>query len=309
MFPPLEPSQVPDIWFCPVCVSRNWHVPPIMTQPPPTKVNGTTRLPTPPQSGNIGDIEQQNDTSTTEVICLSEPNSGSSAERSGIPEKPTQWKDSQGWRDTQRWKENSSYAPRGYILDPASTDSFIPLYADGPSIPLSTVIKRRVEVSDEGYSVQESTRQIQCSPSISSCIPSTSRGKHRRTGKVAGSKSPPRKRYKYSDVPEDVENALDLIRNHLYSVSQSTKSQDVDERAQVLEQKMKIQEGEMLICRQELQAMKQKLSVEVSNMETVRAENAELRQEVEELRAIAQKKEDQMKNRQHMFRTVVGTEI
>lgn len=227
MLPPLEPSQVPDIWFCSVCVARNWHVPPIMTQSPPAKAAGMSRLPTSPQSGNIGDTEQQSNTSATDVISLPKPNPGSSAERSGIPENPTHsWKDTQGWKEARRWKENSSHAPRGYLLDPSPTDRFIPLYGVGPSIPLSTIKKVSPRVFGRRLPHRR-TRSTDSEPSghilhYSKYVA----GQVTPYRKVACNKSPPRKRYKYSDVPVDVENALDLIRSHLYNVSQSRKSQD-----------------------------------------------------------------------------------
>jgi hypothetical protein len=311
MFPPLEPNQVPEIWFCPVCVARNWHVPPDVTHPPPAKLAGQPPTSTRLQSGMVDAGDQQGNTSTSEVFSLLKLNFDASAERSGVPDNPTQSrKDTQAWKDAQRFKENSLYTPRGYILDPSCADRFIPLYGNGPSIPLSEVKNSRPEPLGEVHSTENFTKHTQSQTATSCSIPTTLQSKPRRTGKMAGNKSPPRKRYKYSDVPADVENALDLIKNHIINVSQPRKSQvDEDEKAQILEQKLKIQEGQMLICRQELEAMKQKLSIELSNTEMVKVENAGLRKEIEELRAMGQKREDQMKNWQNMLRGVVGVEI
>jgi hypothetical protein len=294
MFPPLEPNQVPEIWFCPVCVARNWHVPPGVTHPPPAKLASQLPTLTHLQSGILDAGYQQENTSTSEAFSLPKLNLDTFAERSGVPENPTQChKDTQAWKDAQRFKENSLHTPRDYLLDPSSADRFIPIYGNGPSIPLSEVKKPRPEPLDEVHFIENSTKHTQNQIAISCSTPITSQSKPRRTGKMAGNKSPPRKRYKYSDVPADVENALDLIKNHIINVSQPRKSPvDGDEKVQVLEQKLKIQEGQLLICRQELEAVKQKLSTELSNMEMVKAENAELHKEVEELRAMGQKRED-----------------
>ncbi|PMD43885.1 hypothetical protein L207DRAFT_482494 [Hyaloscypha variabilis F] len=311
MYPPMEPNQVPEIWFCPVCVARNWHVPPVQNQLPAAKIAGSLPLSIPFQSGNIDVVEQYGNTNAADIIGLPNQKSATIAECSRITENATQsCKDTQAWKETERWKENSSYTPRGYLLDPSSGDKFIPLYGEGATIPLSEVEGCRPRSSDEVHSVEESTRHIQSHVGVASSIPSTSQSKPRRTGKLTGSESAPRKRYKYSDIPADVEKALDLIKNHLINVSQPRKSEvDVEDKAQVLAQKMKIQEGEMLICRQELQTVKQKLSIELSDAETLRAENADLRKEVQELRAMVRQKEDQMKNWQNMLRGVIGAEI
>ncbi|KAE9376227.1 hypothetical protein N431DRAFT_332840 [Stipitochalara longipes BDJ] len=313
MFPPLEPDKVPEIYFCPVCVARGWHVPPAasVTHPPPSKFAGqpptSTRIP----SGTVNDGDQQGNMYTSEIISLPKLSLDTSAERTGVLDHPTQnRKDTQAWKDAQRFKENSWYTPRGYILDPSCGDRFIPLYGNGPSIPLSEVKNPQLEPLDEAHCTEDFAKHAQSQTAISCSIQATSQSKSRRSGKMAGNKSPPRKRYKYSDVPADVENALDLIQNHILSVSQPRKSQiDVDGKAQVLEQKLKIQEGEMFLCRQELEAVKQKLTVEASTLEIVRAENAELRKEVEELRVMGQKRENQMKNWQNLLQGVVGAEI
>jgi len=311
MFPPLEANQVPEIWFCPVCVARNWHVPPSVTHPPPAKFAGQPPIPTHLQPGIVNTGDQQGNASTSEVMSLPTLYFDTSAERSDVSDNPTQSRrDTQAWKDAQRFKENSLYTPRGYILDPSCADRFIPLYGNGPSIPLSEVKNTRPEPLDQVQSTEDSAKQIQSQTAIPCSLTITPQSKPRRTGKITGNKTPPRKRYKYSDVPADIENALDLLQNHIFSISHARKSQvDVDEKAQVLEQKLKIQEGEMYLCRQELETVKQNLSIELSNMEMVKAENAELRKQVEELRAMGQKKEDQMKNWQSLLRGVVGAEI
>jgi hypothetical protein len=307
MFPPLEASQVPEIWFCPVCVARNWHVPPDVTHPPPATFAGQPPPSTPLQSANVNAGDQQGNTSTSEVISLPTLYLDTPAERSGVSDNPTQSRrDTQAWKDAQQFKENSLYTPRGYILDPSCADRFIPLYGNGPSIPLSEVKNPHPEVHSTGNTAKHTQSQT----AISGSIPITPHSKPRRTGKNGRQQSAPRKRYKYSDIPADVEKALDLIKNHLINVSQPRKSEvDVEDKAQVLAQKMKIQEGEMLICRQELQTVKQKLSIELSDAEMFRAENADLRKEVQELRAMVRQKEDQMKNWQNMLQGVIGAEI
>jgi len=71
---------------------------------------------------------------------------------------------------------------------------------------------------------------------------------------------------------------------------------------------MKIRDGELLLCRQELQDAKQKLFTGMADMEKVRAENDELRREMQELRASAQIKESQLSNWQNMLRQMMGAD-
>lgn len=135
----------------------------------------------------------------------------------------------------------------------------------------------------------------------------TAQNKVRRTGKGIH-KSPTRKRSKYSDLPRDVEKALELITSRLEDASRSRRSQDdVDSKAQAMEQKLKIQEGEALLSRQELQAVKQKLFNEVSNVDRLKAENADLREKLHEARGLAEQKENELKNWQGMLRTMIGS--
>jgi hypothetical protein len=142
---------------------------------------------------------------------------------------------------------------------------------------------------------------------VPSDIEETTQGKKRRAGKGVH-QSPPRKRSKYSDLPADIEKALDLITSHLEDASRPRRWQDdFDSKARAIEQKFKIQEGEVLLYGQELQTVKQKLLNEISTTERLGAENADLREKLEEARALAERKGDEMKNWRTMLRTMIGT--
>ena len=304
MFPPLEASQLPDIWFCPVCVARNWHVPPATTQARPVGPSSSPLSSTPIQSANVDGTKQPYNTAVSDAVDTQIPHRGPPADQNDSSETRDQ-----RWKDNQRWKEHSWHTPLGYILDPSSAERFIPLYGDGPSIPYSAVMENRTGSLDETQSGDESARHIQSHPPNSSSIPGKSQGRPRRRGKEERTKSPLRKRSKYSDLPADIEKALDLIKCHLESTSRYKMSQDdVKTELQALEQKMKIREGELLLCRQELQSAKQKLSTGTVDMEKVKAENVELRKETQELRASAQVKENQLNNWQKMLRQMVGAD-
>jgi hypothetical protein len=211
------------------------------------------------------------------------------------------------WRDAQRWKENAWYAPRGYMLDPSSSEKFIPLVGEGPSIPLSTVLQSRSGICEKSHDNHELDDHKIPRHVTSSPAPETVPNKIRRIGK-GGGKPSPRKRSKYSDLPRELEKALELITSHLGDATQSRKSKDdVESKSRALEQKMRIQEGEVLLCRQELHAVKQRLSSEAANVEKLRAENSNLRKELLEARVLAEKKESEMKNWQSMLRTMMGS--
>lgn len=294
MFPPLEASQLPDVWFCPVCVGRNWHVPPATTQAPPIAPSGSPLLSNHLQSANFDGTKQPDNISVSNAVDIQSPNRGPPADQNDNSETRDQ-----RWKQNQRWKERSWYTPPGYILDSISAERFIPLCGDGPSIPFSTVMRNHSGSLDE----------IQSHPTNSSSIPGKPQGRPRRRGKAERTRSPLRKRSKYSELPVEIEKALDLIKDRLESASRYNMSRDdVKTEAQALEQKMKIREGELLLCRHELQSVKQKLSTETADMETVRAENVELRKEMQELRASAQITEDQLKNWQNMLRQMMGAD-
>ncbi|RFU29419.1 hypothetical protein B7463_g6940, partial [Scytalidium lignicola] len=315
MFPPLEPSQVPDIWFCPVCVARNWHVPPPdAIQTPPTTLPSTSvsSTPLPLIDSNLDIAKQQDQISPPTDVSTDrqDQKSGSGATNNN----PNDTEDiNRRWREAQRWKENSRYSPLGYLLDPQCAERFIPLSGDGPVISLSSVMKNRsTDSSSHAKSNNETSKSVsnEQSDGTTSSVPTTAKVKPYRAGKSAGgrNKSPPRKRSKYSNLPSEVETAFDLIKSHLENASNGRKSQDdVENKAKTLEQKLKIQEGEMLISRQELQSVKQKLSVELSNAEQLKMENTTLRKEVQELQELVQKKENQIKSWQNMLRTMIGT--
>ncbi|KAH8800495.1 hypothetical protein F5884DRAFT_554644 [Xylogone sp. PMI_703] len=316
MFPPLYPEQVPDVWFCPVCVARNWHIPPLSAiQTPPTTLPSTSVSSTPvPSTDPNGDATRQQD-------ALS-PTVGTSADhRTHASESITVDDGHDGigsqdarWHRAQRWKENSQYAPRGYMLDPTCVDRFIPTSGEGPSISLSTVLEARsTESLNNAVSGNEGAKGDSGQQTIAtnSSIPPTTQTKPYRAGKLVTkrNRSPPRKRSKYSNLPSEIEKAFDLIKNHLESVSNDRRSQDTAENeVKILEQKLRMKEGEMLICNQELQAVKGKLAAEQTNIENLKTENDILRTEIQELKEVAQKKDNQMKNWQNMLRTMVGTD-
>lgn len=307
MFPPLEPEQVPEIWFCPVCVARNWHVPPTAAiQTPPTTLPSTSVTSTPLSLTEVNlDTANQKDVSSPVIHPPAEKQAQTPRHTTGAASSSDNTDQNERWRQAQRWKENSWYAPRGYVLDSSNSERFIPISGEGPAITLDEVLKNRsTKLSSEVNTSNEPPERV----SDQGTAVHGSQGKLRRPGRPRN-KSPPRKRSKYSDLPSEVERAFDLIKSHLEGVSKNKRShEDVENRAKILEQKMKIQEGEIFICHQELQAVKQKLSEEVSTTEKLKGENAALRKEVEELRELAQRKESQLKNWQNMLRTMVNTE-
>jgi len=221
MFPPLEASQLPDIWFCPVCVARNWHVPPATTQAPPVAPSGGPLSCTAIQSANLDGTKQPDSTTVSDAADPQSPNRGDAADQNDTPETRDQ-----RWKDNQRWKEHSWHTPLGYILDPLSAERFIPLYGDGPSIPFSAVMKNPTGPLEETRFGDEPTGHIQNHPANSSSIMGKSQGRPRRRGKEERAKSPLRKRSKYSDLPAEIEKALDLIKSHLEGASRHKLSQD-----------------------------------------------------------------------------------
>ena len=211
----------------------------------------------------------------------------------------------QRWREAQRWRENAWYAPRGYILDPSCGERFISLYGKEP-ISLSSVMKNRSGLSENEQANNKMDNDSNAQPPIASPVLETAHRKTRRAGKRT-QKSPTRKRSKYSDLPKDLEKALDLITSNLEGASRSKKSQDdVDNKARAMEQKLRIQDGEVLLIRQELQAVKQKLLNEVSSADILRTENAELREKLQEARALAEQKDTELRNWQGMLRNMIG---
>lgn len=301
MFPPLDQTQVPDIWFCPVCVGRTWHVPQTVIQTPPSTLPSSSVAATPrPPAASHATEEKEN--LQRDAASLPTFNKDSQSN----PDADTEVQNRR-WREVQRWKENAWLAPRGHMLDPSSTDMFIPIQGEGPSISMSTVLQNRSELPDKvpnskGLNFSRADR-----PAASSSVPEIVHSRARSTGKGGVRKSPQRKRSKYSDLPRDIERALDLIASHLGDSSQLRKSQeDAETKSRAGEQKMRIQEGELLICRQELQAVQQRLSIEISNVEKLRAENAELRQELLDSRKLAERKANEMKNWQSMLRTMMS---
>ncbi|KIN01619.1 hypothetical protein OIDMADRAFT_144298 [Oidiodendron maius Zn] len=300
MFPPLDICQIPDVWFCPVCVGRNWHMPLGAISTPPTTLPSTSLAPTPLPSGGIQAAKENEpvppESENPKVISHNpDPQRNDDAENQ-----------SKRWREVQRWKENAWLSPRGYILDPSCSERFISLSGEEP-ISLNTVMKNRSVPSDNDHDRNKSENHSNNQTAIPSNIQDPTQGKIRRTGKGVH-KSPPRKRSKYSDLPKDIEKALDLITSRLEEASRSRRWQDdVDGKARAMEQKVKIQEGEVLLCRQELHTVKQQLLNEVTTTERLRAENADLREKLEEARTLAERKENEMKNWQAMLRTVMGS--
>lgn len=233
---------------------------------------------------------------------LEKPNNDTHSDLGDDPESQNR-----RWRDAQRWKENAWYAPRGYMLDPSSSEKFIPVVGEGPSISLSTVLQSRSEISEKNHGSHELDDHKIPRHVTSSPAPETVPNKLRRIGKGGGRPSP-RKRSKYSDLPKELEKALELIASHLGDSTQSRKSRDdVESKSRALEQKMRIQEGEVLLSRQELHAVKQKLSSEVAKVEKLKAENNDLRKELLEARVSAEKKESEMKNWQNMLRSMMAS--
>jgi hypothetical protein len=302
MFPPLNPSQVPDIWFCPVCVGRTWHMPFAATQMPPTTVpSASTPAPLPPPAPSH--TKQQASTFAIDS-GLHVPDRESTS-------SPKNQSESQNrhWIDIQRWKENAWYAPRGYFLDPSSGDKFIPLDKEGSSVSLSTVIQNRADSYNTMRNSDELHSPSNNHPSTSSPVTTTTQLKPRNARKGRGSKlkSLPRTRSKYSDLPNDIEKAMDLIKSHLGDVEQFKKSHnDAESMVQTLEQKTRIQDGEVLLCQQELQALKERLATEVSNTEKLRAENIELQKQLHDSYTLVERKETEMKNWQNMLRAMMA---
>jgi regulator of replication initiation timing len=209
------------------------------------------------------------------------------------------------WKEAQHWKRTAWHTPNGFMLDP-SCERFIS-YSGEEQIPVSSVLKSRSGPSDNDHEISKSHVHNQNRPVMSTAALETAQNKVRRTGKGIH-KSPTRKRSKYSDLPRDVEKALELITSRLEDASRSRRSQDdVDSKAQAMEQKLKIQEGEALLSRQEMQAVKQKLFNEVSNVDRLKAENADLREKLHEARGLAEQKENELKNWQGMLRTMIGS--
>ena len=314
MFPPLDSSQLPDIWFCPVCVGRNWHMPLDALQTPPTTLPGTFVEPHPPPS-----ITLPNTSMTPTSLPTGEnqhakhgevgPRGSTNPQVSNRNLDPQRSDDLEGhnqrWKEAQRWRENSWYAPRGYVLDPSSGERFISLHGEEP-ISLSSVMKNRSGLSDNDHDKSKTDNHDNARPPIPSPVLETAHGKTRRGG-TRTQRSPARKRSKYSDLPKDLEKALELITSNLEGASRSKKSQDdVDSKARIMEQKLRIQDGEVLIIRQELQAVRQKLLDEVSSADILRAENAKLCEKLQETRELVEQKENDLKNWQGMLRTMIG---
>lgn len=314
MFPPLDPSQVPDVWYCPVCVGRNWHTPLNALQTPAIPTSRDT-----PVSNNPLTALAHRETEITTSLSLidnaprkearSEPLDSEGRTVSTCNSDSNRNEDlemhNQQWKDAQVWKKNAWYAPRGYILDPQCGERFISLYGKDP-ISLSSVMKDRAGMRDTENENEKPENHCNSRPSVSSPIPEAAPSRARRVGKRS-QKSPSRKRSKYSDLPKDLEKALELITTNLESVSRSRISQDEGHtKARALEQQLRIQEGEVLICRQEIQAVKQKLLDEISVADILRSEIAELRQKLQESQASTESKENELRNWQDMLRTMIG---
>jgi hypothetical protein len=311
MFPPLDPSQVPDVWFCPVCVGRNWHTPLNALQTPamPNSRDAAT-------SNNLLSAPAPSETGAPTSSSIDNPPAKEAATEPLNSEGrtvTTRISDSQRnedleihnqrWKEAQRWKENAWYAPRGYVLDPQGGETFISLYGEDP-ISLSSVLKNRTGRRDTENENDKPDNHSNSRPSVSSSVPEAATTRPRR---ARVQKSSSKKRSKYSELPKDLEKALELITSNLESVSRSRKSQDDgDTKARALEQQLRIQEGEVLICRQEIQAVKQRLLDEMSAADILRSENAELRQKLQDSQALAESKESELRNWQGMLRTMVG---
>jgi chromosome segregation ATPase len=140
---------------------------------------------------------------------------------------------------------------------------------------------------------------------ISSTAPEIASNKLRFPGTV--NKSHARRRLKYAELPRDIEKALDLVAGHLGNVSQIRKFKDnLEIKLPDVEQQVRIKAGEVLICRQELQKLKQKLADKDSRAEKIQMENAELRENLQDARALAKLQDDEMKSWQSTLRSMLG---
>jgi hypothetical protein len=209
----------------------------------------------------------------------------------------------QSWTDAQQGKQNASCAPRGYISDASSVERLMDVSGGRHrAISLTTVLQHRAGVSAKANGGDgldgHSNRDV-----ISSTAPKPPPSRIRSPERGRGNK---RKRSKYSSLPKDIEKALDLIASHLEDMSQVRKSQDdIEIRSRDLEQKVRMQEGKVVICRQELQVLSRRLAEEVSSTDKLRAENAEFRKQLQDTRALADIKENEMKNWRNMLRTMM----
>jgi hypothetical protein len=297
MYPPLDQGQVPDVWFCPVCVARNWHqqLPQIQT---PIKLPVPSAAPTLPQDFGTMREKQNTDEDPAGLHTSNHTPSGLHIDEAI---------QNHSWTDAQRYKQNAKYTPRGYILDPSTDEKFLCISGDGPpSISLNTVLQSRAGTSDKAGNIERKGHD-DIHRTTSFMAPSVTWSSTHRTERE-DNKPPPRKRSKYSDLPKDIEKAMNLIAAQLEGVSKNRKYQDdIENKSRALEQKVKIQEGEVHIYRQELQCLKQKLANKSTETEKLRTGKAEIWKQLQDSRALSEARQNEMEKWQSMLRSMIYT--
>jgi hypothetical protein len=116
MVPPFEPDLVPDVWFCPVCIARNWDQPVSAIQTAATTLPFTLVAAIPLLSTGL-DAAREKETTNVETA------NPQIAHHSRSSQQDDQESQNRSWRGAQRWKHNACYTPSGYLLDPSCDEN------------------------------------------------------------------------------------------------------------------------------------------------------------------------------------------
>jgi len=115
--------------------------------------------------------------------------------------------------------------------------------------------------------------------------------------------SPPRKKSKYSAFSKEVDKALSVIYNELETAAGYGRSEgNLESKVQALEQQLKMQEGQMMLSSKELEVARKELAREREQGQALKMEN-------EMLRALVDRKENELKEWRKKLRSMIGSEL
>ncbi|KAI9828948.1 MAG: hypothetical protein M1819_006447 [Sarea resinae] len=113
----------------------------------------------------------------------------------------------------------------------------------------------------------------------------------------------PSRRSRYSTLPDEVEGALSVIYRELESGAQwQGLSKDLSSKVQILDQQLKISDGRLVLARQELESrqssevvlLRRDLAAKQAEIEALDEQNRKLRSELDNIKAQAKSKDEEM---------------
>jgi len=132
---------------------------------------------------------------------------------------------------------------------------------------------------------------------------------HVRSGRQRRTRSPPRKKSKYSTFSVEVDKALSVLHAELEIAARGGKSEgNLQDQRRVLEQQLKMQEGQLTLNGRELESVRKQLVSERSESARLRAENSGLQEQVLNLKRSLEKRDAELQDWRMKLRSMMGVD-